>query len=102
MAGQIRKGDIGTVIRVQIKENGAPFNAATATVKTLKLLKPSGAVIARATTFETTGADGVLLYTTVLDDLDQSGPWTGQVYLELPIGKWHTDQFKFSVGENVD
>lgn len=102
MAGQLRIGDIGTVIRIRVKENGLPFNASSATLKTLKLRKPSGIVISRATSFETTGVDGVLVYTTVLNDLDQSGPWTGQIYLEMPAGKWHTDPFNFMVGENVD
>ena len=101
MAGQMRVGDIGTVIRISVKENGLPFNASSATVKTLKLMKPSGVVVARATTFESNGADGVLRYATVLADLDESGPWTGQVYLELPIGKWHTNPFNFVVGENL-
>ena len=101
MAGQLRKLDEGSVLRLSVKENGLPFNAAAATVKTLKLAKPSGAVVDRVAVFETTGADGVLLYTTIAGDLDESGPWTGQLYLEFPAGKWHTDPFNFVVGENI-
>lgn len=101
MAGQFRIRDIGSVIRVSVKENGAPFNASTATTKTLKLRRPDGTVTTKTMTFETSGVDGVLVYTTLLNDLDQAGPWTGQVYLELPTGKWHTEPFNFSVGDNL-
>lgn len=101
MAGQLRKNDEGSVLRISVKENGAPFNAGSATTKTLKLAKPSGTVVERTPVFETTGVDGVLLYTTIAGDLDESGPWTGQLHLEFVGGKWHTDQFNFVVGENL-
>jgi hypothetical protein len=101
MAGQLRKDDVGSVLRLSVKENALPFDASAATVKTLKLSPPNGNVIERAASFETTGADGVLIYTTIAGDLDQAGPWTGQLYLEFPTGKWHTDPFNFVVGENL-
>jgi hypothetical protein len=102
MAGQLRKDDIGSIIRVRVREEGLPFNAAAATTKTLKLKKPSGRVVARPAEFETNGTDGVFTYTTVEDDLDESGPWSGQIFMEFPTGQWHTDAFNFHVGENLE
>lgn len=99
MAGQLRKGDVGSVIRVSVKENLLPFDAQSSTVKTLKLKKPDGTVLSKTAVAETNGADGVFLYTTVAGDLDQIGPWTGQLYFEFSGGKWHTEPFNFGVGE---
>jgi hypothetical protein len=102
MAGQIHKGDIGTVLRIQVTENGVPFNASAATVTDLKLKKPSGrASLPRHADFETNGTDGVFRYVTQAGDLDESGPWQGQLYLEAPNGAWHTEMFSFQVGDTI-
>lgn len=101
MAGQLRKDDVASVIRISVKENGVPFDASTATVKTLRLTKPSGAVIDRVAVFETTGIDGVLTYAVIAGDLSESGPWSGQLTLTMPTGLWHTDPFNFVVGDNL-
>ena len=101
MAGQMRQYDIGSVIRVTVKENGKPFNATGAT-STFKLRKPSGAVAQRTGVFQTNGADGIVQYTTVADDLDEAGPWTGQIFLDFAVNaQWHTEPFNFTVGENL-
>jgi hypothetical protein len=104
MAGQLRMYDIGSLIRVRVCENGASLNAEMA-IKTLKWKKPSGEVEERAAEYYTDGtADGhYVQYTTVEDDLDECGPWTGQVFLDFaPDGKWHTEPFNFTVGENLE
>lgn len=101
MAGQIHKLDIGTTIRVTIKENGNPLDISAATTKTFKFRKPSGAVVTKAAVFTTSGADGNLEYTTIVDDLDETGSWLGQVFLGFTGGQWHTDFFRFHVADNV-
>jgi hypothetical protein len=41
-------------------------------------------------------------YTTVENDLDEAGPWTGQVYLDFaPNARWHSEPWNFTVGENL-
>lgn len=103
MAGQIRKGDVGTVLRVQVTEFGQPFNASAATVTDLKLKKPSGKASPPVhASFETNGTDGVFRYVTKAGDLDEAGPWQGQLYLEAPNGAWHTEMFSFQVGETIE
>lgn len=102
MAGQIRKYDIGSVIRVTVKEHGVVFNASAAIIKTMKLRKPSGNVLERPAEFQTDGVDGVLQYVTVEDDLDETGPWTGQIFLEFAANAaWHTEPWSFTVGGNL-
>ena len=101
MAGQMRMYDIGSVIRVTVKENGKPFNASGAT-STFRLRKPSGVMEERPGSFQTNGADGIVQYTTVADDLDEAGPWTGQVFLDFAVdAQWSTEPFNFTVGENL-
>ena len=98
----MHKFDVGSVIRVTVKENGAIFNASGAIIKTMKLRKPSGAVAEHPAEFQTDGSNGVVQYTTVLNDLDESGPWSGQVFLDFAEGaKWHTELFNFTVGSNL-
>jgi BppU N-terminal domain len=101
MAGTLRQYDIGSVIRVMVRENGSVFNASAATTKTLKLQKPSGEVAEVAAIFQTDGSNGVLQYTTIANDLDETGPWTGQLFLAFPSGSWHTEPFNFNVGSNL-
>ena len=101
MADQLQKFDIGSTFRVTVKENGVPMDLSAAVVKNLKLGRPTGSVLEVPMGFLTDGADGVVIYTTVENDLDQTGPWKGQVFLEFGNGKWHTTQFGFDVGENL-
>jgi hypothetical protein len=102
MAGQLRKDDVGSIIRVRVQENNKPLDASNASVKTMKLQRPSGSVIEGDATFETDGRDGVIVYQTVDGDLSESGPWGGQVYLEFgAAGQWHTEPFNFVVGDNL-
>lgn len=98
MAGQLRRGDVGSVIRIAVKENGTTFDISAATLKQLKVKHPDGTGSTWVPSFESGGADGVLVYATLAADLDQAGPWTGQVYLEFVGGKWHTEPFSFTVG----
>lgn len=102
MAGQLRKNDIGSVIRVTVKENGAIFNASGAVTKTMKLKRPSGTVLERPAEFQGDGSDGVVIYTTVAGDLSEIGPWTGQVFLNFAASQqWHCEPFNFTVGDNL-
>lgn len=98
---QLRVGDVGTTIRLTIKEAGSPLDISTATVKTFKLRKPSGVVVALPASFTGTGSDGKLEYVTATADIDASGPWMGQAYIEMGALKFHTTPFSFQVGENL-
>lgn len=102
MAGQMRRLDVGSVIRVTVIENGAIFNASGAIVKTMKLKKPSGEVEEHPAEFQTDGSNGIVQYVTVENDLDEAGPWTGQVFLEFSDqAMWHCEPFNFTVGDNL-
>ncbi len=99
---QPRKGDYGSVLRIKVKQqDGNPFNASGMTTKTLKLRPPSGTVIERVASFESTGVDGIFRYTWADGDLSESGPWAGQLLMVGPSSRFHTDEFSIVVGENL-
>lgn len=103
---KIPSGVIGLLIKVTLKEDGAAINASTASVKKIKFRSPSGTVQERDASFFTNGSDGIITYTTVLDDIVVSGTrneiWSIQAYVELASGfKSHTFIDKFEVEANL-
>jgi hypothetical protein len=98
----VQKNVIGMPIKATVKEDGVAVNLTSATVKKIFLGAPSGQVKEKTAEFFTTGADGILKYVTIADDLDESGVWSIQAYVELASGfKGPTSIGKFSVGKNL-
>ena len=93
------KNDVGTVLEATILDSaGAVIDVSTATTKTLKLVKPSGAVLNKTATFTTDGSDGKIRYATIANDLDSVGTWRIQAYIELGASnKFHTSVTTFEV-----
>jgi len=90
-------GDVGTVIRVTVVENGEPLDISDATLKEYRLRKPDASVVTKDPAFTTDGTDGKLEYTVVDGDLDQSGLWSLLVYLEFGTNHWYTKKLSFVV-----
>lgn len=102
----IQVGDIGTVFLFPITDGGTVLDLSSATVKQIKFRKPKTATLAAETViktaaFATNGLDGVLQYTTVLNDIDRKGTWSVQAYVEIPNWKGHSDIKIFIVGDNL-
>jgi hypothetical protein len=100
-ANEIHLGDIGTIFDVTVMDGTTAVNISTATVKQFILKKPDGSSVTKTASFKVLGADGVLTYTTLANDLDQAGTWSLQVYIEMPTGKWHSDTYSFVVYLNL-
>lgn len=88
MADKIYVGDIGTLFIVDTESD-----LSGATVNQVQIKKPDGTTHNWAATVDGT----TLRYVTVDGDLDQSGNFLGQAYVELPSGKWHGERFTFRV-----
>lgn len=102
----IQVGDIGTVFKFPITDGGAILNLFSATVKQIKFHKPRsgslpGETFTREAAFVTDGTDGLLSYTTILNDIDRKGVWSVQAYVEIPNWKGHSDIKIFIVGDNL-
>ena len=95
----IHKNDVGTVIEVIIKdEDNVAIDVSAATVKTIRLRNPAGTVMEKTAVFVTDGTDGKIKYTTVDGDLDATGDWRTQAYIEIgSTVKFYTDDTLFHV-----
>jgi len=100
-ANEIHIGDIGTVLRVTIKDGDDVVDISGATSKIIILEDPDGTKYEKAATFTTNGTDGEIQYTTVDGDLNKRGNWFIQAKLVLPNGTWYSDIEVFQVYENL-
>lgn len=101
MTGDIHKFDTVVFERTVKDESAVVVNISTATTKEIIFVKPNKTKLTKAANFSSTGSDGKIRYTTTNTDLDISGVWSGQVHLILPTGEWRSDNFTFTVLENL-
>ncbi len=105
MDREMQVGDIGTVLKFTIRDYGADLtpivDVSTATTKQIIFQKPDGTTILKTAAFDTNGTDGVLSYTTVSEDIDESGQWKAQAIIVLPSGRWSTNIDEFFVKPNL-
>jgi hypothetical protein len=101
MSDEVHLGDIGTIIRISITEQGDPLDLTDASVIKIKMERKD-----RSTLFVDGAVYGNPLNGQVQCVSDDTyftikGKTTGQVYLEYPSGQWHTSEFEFEVFENI-
>jgi len=98
---EIHKNDVGTVFELTVKDGSSTVNLSSATKKQIIFSKPDATTSTKTASFKTDGTDGILSYVTVAGDLDQSGDWQVQAYVEITSGKWHSDVATFTVYDNL-
>lgn len=100
-AKEIHLLDIGTIFRVTLMDDDiiVPLNGAE--LKEIHFLKPDGVVVVKEADFYSDGADGIIEYITIANDLDQTGSWKIQAKVTLPTGTWSSDISKFKVYGNL-
>ena len=76
-------GDVGTVIKL---DTGTDLS--TATVLKIKVKKPNGTTLEWTATQDASNPK-VMTYTIQAGDLDQSGTWKLQAYVEFPSWQGH-------------
>lgn len=89
----IRKGDVGTLIRVDIG-----VDITDATVKRLIYVKPNGVAGIWAGTI---ADSNFITYITKAGDISLPGLWKLQSYIETPSGKWYGDLATFTVQDRL-
>lgn len=99
----IHVGDVGTIIRLTITEDDGitPIDVSGANVKTFYFMKPDKTKHSVTAEFESDGADGKLVYTTIEDDIDAVGKWQVQAYVEIGTSKYYSTKAVFSVNGNL-
>lgn len=102
MAEEIHVGDIGTVFRITVQESDVALDISDATTLQMLFYKPNRTVATKTAVFTDDGTDGQIQYTTVEDDLDQSGTWKVQARITTPDGVWSSSIGRFKVYGNLD
>lgn len=106
----IHVGDIGTLFKGKIQDNGVPFNPNSATVKKLIFKLASGVAIERSSpdvTVTTDGTDWYLEYTTTAADIAAginatAGQWQWQGFVEFILGnRYWTNVRSYTVSANL-
>lgn len=102
MADEIHAGNIGTTFKCTILSNSSPVNISGATVKNIIFTKPDGTKVTKDASLYTDGLDGIMVYTTVADDLNVVGLWRIQGYVELSVSeKYYSNIQTFTVHGNL-
>ena len=94
-------GNIGIPIRVTVKEDGSAIDISSATTKDIIMEGPDGAKVTKTASFNTDGTDGVLLFTSVSGDFDDTGDYHVQVFIVDSPKTYYTSVVTFFVADNL-
>jgi len=98
---EIHVSDIGTIFEITVKDGASTLNISGASTKQIIFKRPDKQTVTKSALFKTDGTNGILKYTTVAGDLNQSGTWSLQVHLVLAAGTWRSDITDFEVYANL-
>lgn len=101
MSYQIHINDVGTEFRITIMDNSAVVNISSATLLEIIFQKPDTTDLVVNADLYTDGTDGVLYYRVVSGDLDQSGIFKIQAYVEISGGSYYSSIGSFKVHCNL-
>ena len=101
MAQEIHKDDVGTKFVVKIQDGNDIVDLSAATQKQILFLKPSTGTITGTASFLTDGTDGILTYTAVTGDLDETGDWFLQARLDFGSSMFRSNKEPFEVFGNI-
>lgn len=90
MISTLHVGDVGTIIRLTVLENGQVKDLSTATDTQIKIVKPNASVVVRTATFSTDGTDGRLQIEIQANDLDIPGVYSFVAYFTINSWTGHT------------
>lgn len=97
---EIHKGDVGTVFEFTVKDGSNVVDISSATLAVYFRL-PSGSTLTKTGTILNDGLDGKFKYTTITNDISESGDWSVQAQITIGSGVWKTDIQNFRVHENL-
>ena len=102
MSKEIHVGDIGTEFRITIlDDDNTIVDLSSASIIEIIFLKPDGSRNVVSAELYTDGTDGIIKYNTVSGDLDQSGVYKIQAYVEVGAGNYYSSIGTFKVFCNL-
>ena len=100
-ANEIHQNDIGTKFVVTVKDGSSVVNISSASTKQIIIKKPGGATLTKSAVFSTDGTDGIIYYSAVSGDLDETGTYKIQGKVIITDGTFYTDIQSFKVHRNL-
>lgn len=99
----IHVGDVGTIFRVTVVETDGvtAIPVDTATEKKIYFQKSDGTRVVQDAEFVTDGSDGKIQYVSQTGDVDISGTWLMQGYVEIAEGKFFSEAVRFLVHDTL-
>jgi|WetSurSiteA1Bulk_404760.scaffolds.fasta_scaffold164592_1 hypothetical protein len=101
MQNEVQVGNVGTVFKVRIVEDGLPVNVTAATTREIIFKPPKGNTLTRNASLYTDGADGIITYSTGASDLTSAGQWYLQAHIEFTGSEYYTEVVGFTVRANL-
>lgn len=84
------------VLRFTVKDAGVVVPLTAATTLEVNISKPSGAAMTRDL-FAEDAENGIVLYSFLDGEVDESGHWSAQAYIEIPGWKGHAEKVTWYV-----
>ena len=101
MASEIHVDDVGTQFLLTIMDGSAAVDISSASTKQIIIKKPSGTKMTKSATFSSDGSDGKIYYSSIADDLDETGSYKLQGKVIISDGTFYTDITTFKVHRNL-
>ena len=100
MSDEVHIGDVGTVIKLTIEENGTAIDVTAATSIIVDFERPDGSTLT-LTGYIFSGTSGIVAYDSLAATFDQAGPWRAQARVVLGAATWRSSIAKFNVYGNL-
>lgn len=100
-ANEIHLNDIGTIFTVTMMEDTAVVDLTGITTSELVFTKPDKSKVTQTGVVDANPATGIIRYTTVTGDLDQTGRWKWQAVVVIPGWEGSSDIGEFIVYGNL-
>lgn len=100
-SGEIHVNDIGTQIKVTVKDGVNVVDLSSASSIKIILHPPSGSNLEKTGSLFTDGTDGIVYYNTISGDINQVGKWKLQVFVDFGSTEFYSDIHTFQVYRNI-
>lgn len=97
----IQVGAENLAIKLQINDGYSPMDLSGSPSMTMIIQKPDSTLVTGSATLYSSASLGIIMYRTSASDLDQSGEYEVQAYIDLGSFKGYTTPVQFKVWPNL-
>ena len=101
-ANEIHINDVGTEFKLTISDAGAVVDLSPGgTAITVNFRKPDGTCFSKSADIVDGGSGGIVRYLTSSGDLDTTGTWKLQAFVDFGATEFYSDIHSFRVHKNI-